>query len=63
MPDANDLAGLNFGGPKAQGLQQRLAAKWRENGRRVPCPRCALTILPENLANHLAVVHDQEARP
>lgn len=52
--------GLAFGGAAAQRLQRRLAVQARENARRVPCPVCALKILPENMNRHVAIVHGDE---
>lgn len=53
--------GYHFGGPAAQRLQQRLKPLARENARRVPCNRCGLHVLPEGMARHLSIVHDDEA--
>lgn len=44
-------------------LRRRVEAQRRENGRRVFCPHCDLTVLPENLARHLTVVHDEQVAP
>ena len=53
--------GLAFGGQRARKMMSRLADVVADNARRVPCEHCGLSILPENMGNHLSVVHDVEA--
>lgn len=56
---SNTHAGLNFGGKAAERVQRQLEEVRRENARRVRCARCDLTILPENMDRHVALVHDE----
>lgn len=52
--------GLNFGGEKAENIRATLARLAAQNARRIPCEHCTLSILPEDMPRHLAVVHDIE---
>jgi len=52
--------GLNFGGVKADAFRSKLSRLEAENARRIPCEHCTLSILPEDMPRHLAVVHDEE---
>ena len=50
---------FNFAGIKVAAIAKQLETLAKENARRIPCDRCALTILPENMGRHLRIVHDE----
>lgn len=52
--------GLNFGGTAAQKMDARLDRLRTENARRRKCSLCDLRILPEGMARHVAIVHDDD---
>jgi len=52
--------GLSFGGAAAERIKGKLAEMAADNARRVRCDRCDLTILPENMPRHVAIVHGDD---
>lgn len=61
MPSNTVPKGWAFGGAAFQRAQSAAAALVRENARRLPCPDCGLPVLPENLARHRGLVHEEQA--
>lgn len=62
MSTGPDPSGLDYVGDNVDRLRRRVDAQRRENGRRLICPHCDLTIAPETFARHLELVHGREAQ-
>lgn len=43
-------------------MEAAMLAVARDNARRVPCKHCALPVLPETMARHVAACHDEGER-
>lgn len=50
--------GLQFGGKAAQRLEALLEVSRQENARRTKCAHCDLMILPETMARHVYLCHE-----
>ena len=61
MPSNTIPKGWAFGGAAFQRAQRSATAMAKENARRVPCPDCSLAVLPENLARHREIAHEEQA--
>ncbi len=51
------VPGVNIETQRFRQMERQLRAIRAENARRLPCPRCSLTILPETMKRHLRLVH------
>lgn len=51
------VPGVNIETRRFRQMERQLRAIRAENARRLPCPRCSLTILPETMQRHLRLVH------